>query len=318
MVLAILETVVPTPKIIDICTALTASGYVLALDDFVESAKWAPLISLAKYIKVDFRATGSAERRSIAVRYRLRGIQLVAEKVETQAELNEARSFGYAYFQGYFFCKPSMVSARDIPASKITCLRLLQASAAQDFSHDAIEELLKNDPGLVYKLLRYLNSPILGLRGEIHGVREAIAMLGEKEFRRWVAVVAVVTMASDKPDELVRTALTRGIFCEDIASVAGMEAQSAELFLLGLLSIVDALLDRPIEQVLSNLPVSPELRTALSGGANRLRDVYDMLIAYERADWDALSAAATRVGPVEASVPDCYRSAASRSASLLG
>jgi len=114
-------------------------------------------------------------------------------------------------------------------------------------SYPRIEELLKHEPSLVYKLLRYLNSPLVGLRIEIHGVREAIALLGEREFRRWVSVVAVVSMASDKAPELIRTALTRGYFCEDLSRLIGMSAQSSDLFLMGLLSVTDALLDRPLE-----------------------------------------------------------------------
>ena len=316
VIIEILETVVPTPDVIQLCRDLCSCGYVLALDDFVDHPKWEPLLSLAKFLKVDFRASDYDARRAMAQRFRGRGIHLVAEKVETQVELNEARSLGYSFFQGYFFCKPSMISARDIPGNKMNYLRLLQAVSAEDFSRDAVEDLLKQDPALVYKLLRYLNSPLLGLRGEIHGVRHALSLLGETEFRRWVSIVAIVAMASDKPPELIRTALTRGFFCEEISRPIGMTAQSSDLFFMGLLSVTDALLDRPIDHVLANLPVSADVRTALCGGANRYRDIYDTLLTYERGDWPALTATASRIGAIEQHVPECYRAAAARASSV--
>lgn len=312
VIIEILETIVPTPEVVQLCKDLCDSGYVLALDDFVGHAKWEPLLPLAKFLKVDFRAADADTRADIVRRFRGRGMQFLAEKVETQAELHEARSLGYSFFQGYFFCKPAMVSARDIPGYKLNYLRLLEAVSSAEFSQDTVEDLLKQDPSLVYKLLRYLNSPLLGLRSEVHSIRQAMSLLGEIEFRRWVSIVAIVAMASDKPPELIRTALTRAFFCEEISRTVGMTPQSANLFLMGLLSVTDALLDRPIDHVLSTLPVSPEIRTALCGGANRFRDVYDTLLAYERADWDALATAATRLGPIEACVPDCYQSAATR------
>jgi c-di-GMP-related signal transduction protein len=316
VVIELLETIVPSPEVIQHCRDLCASGYTLALDDFVDHPKWEPLLSIAKFLKIDFRASDGDSRRAMAQRFRARGIQLVAEKVETQSEINEARSLGYTFFQGYFFCKPSMVSTRDIPGNKLNYLRLLQAVSSPEFSLDDVENLLKQDPAVIYKLLRYLNSPLLGLRAEVHSVRHAITLLGEVEFRRWVSIVAIVAMASDKPPELIRTALTRAFFCEEISSPIGMAPDSSNLFLMGLLSVTDAILDRPIAEILATLPVSPDVRSALCGGTNRFRDVYDTLLAYEHADWDALASAATRLGPVEAAIPACYQSAATRANSF--
>lgn len=312
IVVEALETVPPTREVVEACADLCAAGYMLALDDFSGDPKWDPLVHHAKFLKVDFRASDAEKCREISRRYRSNGIQLLAEKVETQAEMNQARTLGYRYFQGFFFCKPTMVESRDIPGNKLTYLQLLKAIAEPELSYGRIEELLKHDPSLVYKLLRYMNSPLIGLRIEIHSVREAIALLGEREFRRWVSIVAVASMASDKTPELIHTALTRGYFCEDISRLIGMVHQSSDLFLMGLLSVTDALLDRPIEQVLANVPVAEEVRTALCGGPNRFRDVYETMLAYERADWAALSSAIARFTSIEEQVPACYLAAAAR------
>jgi c-di-GMP-related signal transduction protein len=316
VIIEILETIAPTQEVVELCKDLRAAGYVLALDDYIGHARWEPLLSLVKYLKVDFRAADSDLRAAVVRRHKGNGMLFLAEKVETQAELNEARSLGYSFFQGYFFCKPSMLSAREIPANKLHYLRLLEAVSPAAFSHEVIEDLLKGDPSLIYKLLRYLNSPLLGLRGEVHGVREAITLLGEKEFRRWISILAIVAMAGDKPPELIRTALTRGFFCEAMAHPAGISPQSSDLFLLGLLSVTDAILDRPIQEILTGLPISPDVRTALCGGASRFRDIYDILLAYERADWPALTATAARLGAVESLIPDCYAAATARTAAL--
>src|ERR1700761_3210478 len=227
VVIEILENITPTQEVVQLCAELAKDGYTLALDDYVGHPKWEPLLPFVKFLKVDFRACDPPARAAIANRHRAKidnpggangdVVRLLAEKVETNDDLLEARSLGYTFFQGYFFCKPSTFSAREIPGNKLNCLRLLPLVASPDFSYDAVEQLLKTDPALVYKLLRYLNSWLVAVRGEIHSIREAIALLGEKEFRRWISVLAVVAMASDKPHELIRTALTRAFFCENLA-----------------------------------------------------------------------------------------------------
>jgi c-di-GMP-related signal transduction protein len=316
IVVEILESVVPTPEVVAACADLRRAGYILALDDFVDHPKWQPMLALARFLKVDFRASDQDARREMARRYLPQGLQLLAEKVETQSELEEGLAMGYTYFQGYFFCKPIMVEGREIPSNKLNYLRLLAAVSSPDFRSEKIEEILKQEPSLVYKLLRYLNSPLLGLRNEVRSISDAIALIGEIEFRRWVSIVAIISMAGDKPPELIRTAITRAYCCEEISEAAGLSPQKSDLFLMGLLSVTDAILDLPMNTILSHLPLSPEVHTALSGGANRFRDVYDTLLSYERADWKTLSSLAAKIGCAEDCLPESFLSAASRAAAV--
>lgn len=316
IVVEILETVRPTEEIVKICTELRASGYLLALDDFTDAPEMQPLVDLAHFLKVDFKLMDSDARARVAAKYRGRELSLLAEKVETAEELEEARRLGYSYFQGYFFCKPSMIETREIPGNKLIQLQLLNAVAASELNYPAIEALLKQEPSLLYRLLRYLNSPALGLRTEVHSIRQALSLLGEKEFRRWVSIFSIVAMSSGKPPELIRTALTRAYFCEEFAASAGLGGQSSSLFLMGLLSVTDALLDKPIKEVLSSLPVAQEVKTALSGGDNRFRDVYELLLAMERAEWPQLASFAARVGCPEDEVPAFYQAAIQRSSAI--
>lgn len=309
IVVEILETVEPNEENVRLCRELRDAGYILALDDFIDTPAMGPLVRLAHFLKVDFQLLDESGRREIARKYGGSNISLLAEKLETERELWEARRLGFGYFQGYFFCRPSMIETRDIPGNKLIHLRLLTTVAAPQLDYGAIEELLKREPSLLYRLLRYLNSPALGLPGEVRSVREALTLLGEEEFRRWVSIFAVVAMSSGKPPELIRTALTRAYFCEEFSRAAGLAEKRATLFLMGLLSITDALLDKPIAEVLRALPVAHEVREALNGEQNRFHEVYELLLSFERADWSQLAALVARLGCPEESVPASYQSA---------
>jgi EAL and modified HD-GYP domain-containing signal transduction protein len=317
IVVEILETVRPTDEIVGICRELRAAGYELALDDFVDAPGMQPLVELAQYLKVDFQLLNAEGRERVAKKYAQNGMLLLAEKVETREELNEARSLGYCYFQGYFFCKPSMLETRQIPGNKLVQLRLLSAVAADEIDYGAVEDLMKQEPSLLYRLLRYLNSPALGLRAEVHGVRQALTLLGEQEFRRWISVFAMIAMSSGKPPELIRTGLTRAYFCEELSVAAHMVDKRSSLFLMGLLSVADALLDKRMDAVLASLPVAHDVKTALAGGDNRLRDVFEAVLVWERAEWAQVAAAAARIGCEEEKVSDAYRVALEK-ASVIG
>lgn len=316
IVVEILETVRPTEEILGICRELRADGYRFALDDFMDEPAMAPMVELAQFLKVDFQLMDSERREFISHKYRGGKIALLAEKVETRAEMEEARKLGFRYFQGYFFCKPSMMETRDISGNKLIQLQLLSAVSQPELDSDAIEQLLKQDPSFLYRLLRYMNSPVLGLRSEVSSIRNAIALLGEREFRRWASIFAVISMMNGKSPELIRTALTRAYFCEEFSGQAGLNEQGYTLFLMGLLSISDALLDRPIADVLNSLAVSQDLKSALCGGTNKLNDVYQLLLALERAEWPELANCVQRIGCPEKKVPDSYQLAIQKAAAI--
>ena len=317
VVIEILETIQPDDKVVAACRALAADHYVLALDDFIDEPKWQPLVPMVRYLKVDFRRANHELRRAIAQRYLPLGIRMLAEKVETENELQEARNLGYTYFQGYFFCKPSMVSGRDIPAGRAACLQLLKACAAEELDYDHIENVFSQEPALTYRLLRFLNSPMLPFRAEIHSVRHAVILLGDRDFRRWVSIVALVMMAGNKPPELIRTALTRAYFCEELARPFGLAKSSSELFLMGLLSTADALLDRPMAKVLAELSLTGEIRAALNGGGSSFDELYATLLAYEKGDWERLSGITNKCAKSGEQIPDCYVAASKRAGNVV-
>src|SRR5579859_419412 len=317
VVLEVLEHVNPTAEVIESCRELRRRGYELAIDDFVGGDKWDGLLPLVHFLKVDYRECGEMTQQAIAKRYLPQGIELLAEKVETETEVERSKRLGYTYFQGYFFCKPTMLTDHDTPAEKTVCVRILKEAAAAELNIGRVEELMSLDPSLTYKLLRYLNSPLLGRSGEVRDIPRAVRLLGEMEFRRWISIVAVVSLATGKPIELARTAVMRGYFCEQVAEASGRAAEASELFLMGLLSVADALLDRPMERVLEDLPVSKDMAAALLGGENEFRRVLDLMLAYECGTWNSVAKAARRASVKEAALPECYLRASEKASMLV-
>jgi EAL and modified HD-GYP domain-containing signal transduction protein len=312
VVLEILESVEPTAEFVGCCAALAAGGYVFALDDFLDEPKWQPLIPIVHYLKVDFRGADADLRARIAAKYLPFGIHLLAEKVETEAELAEAKKLGYSYFQGYFFCKPSVISTRGASAGQPASLQLLQAAGVAELDYPQIEEIFRQAPSLTYRLLRFLNSPALAIRVEIRNVRQAIGLLGEREFRRWIAIVALVAMAENKPSELVQTALVRACFCEALAPHLQLSQSAPDLFLMGLLSAADAMLDRPLAQVLAELCLSTEISSALLASQSRYGSVLKIALAYEHGDWNTVAAIAAAANCPEDHISRCFYQAIQR------
>jgi c-di-GMP-related signal transduction protein len=316
VVVELLETIEPDKDLVEACRRLKQDGYQLALDNFVDTPDWAPLVALTDFIKVDFRLTTQAEQRALVARYAVKGIRMLAEKVETPEEYSRAVKMGYSLFQGYFFCRPEIMQRRAIPSSKLAYLDLLQSATAQDFDMKVLASKIKHEPSLTFKLLRYLNSAAFGLRAEIRSIPHALNLLGERELLKWIAVVAVGVMAGGKPDELMTVPLIRGRFCELLAPVAGMADHANDLFLMGLLSVMDAILDQPLDVILAGLPVHHEIKEAVLARSGLYRDVLDLSIALERADWGKISALASGLGIKEEQIPALHASAVDWSTAL--
>ena len=302
----ILETVEPNPSVVAACLKLKKLGYQIALDDVTSLERQKPLLDLADVVKVDFSLTDAGQQREIARRLARRGVKLLAEKVENSEQFKQAASWGYHYFQGFFFCKPQVISARDIPAFKASYLQLLQAVHRPELDFREIERVLRHELSLSYRLLRYLNSPLFGLHGEIRSIRQAISLLGEQYIKRWAALLSTMMLASDKPAELLITSLTRARFCELLSTPLARRNDPADFFMTGLFSLIDTILDRPMEEILRGIDLAAEIKAALSGGHNLHRDVYECVLAVERADWAALTQRAGKLGLPDEFVASCY------------
>jgi len=285
-VIEILEDVCPDDAVVEACKSLKQKGYTLALDDFPSDGRMNPLIPFADIVKVDWRRTEPGICQRLAKELIPRKIKLLAEKVETHEQYRQALGMGYGYFQGFFFCRPEVVTRRDIPALRTNCLLLLREVNAEEPDIAAVERVFKREPSLCYKLLRYLNSAAFCFRGSITSVRHALSLLGLWDLRRWVSLVTLADMGQDKPDALVVTSLIRAKFCESIGQGGGQKQYATELFLLGLFSLIDAILDTPMEKALQDLPISNETKATLLGKENCYQPLYSLICAYEKSDWE--------------------------------
>ena len=311
-VIELLETIEPDDEVIAACKGLKKAGYLLALDDFVPRPELEPLVPFADIIKVDFMLTQGDDRRALLERYARRGLRFLAEKIETHEDKREALDAGYSFFQGYFFCKPEMLSRKDLPRRKAPYLRLLQEVNRPELDLDAIEKIVREDVSLSVKLLRYLNSIHFGMRSKMTSIRQALIHLGERPLRRWGAVEGICGLGEDKPNELILTSLVRARFCELLGDHACGTAGGSPFFLTGLLSTLEALLDRPLEAALSEIAVDPDVEAALSGDDGLLGRTYALVLAYERGDWQRareLEHAMFDDPAKRAALPDLHRQA---------
>ncbi len=300
------------------CRDLRDYGYTLAINDFRPELLASPFLDLADMAVVDFAKTPVEERRVICEKLADRERKSVAGKVETAEDFEQAVSWGYSYFQGEFFAKPVVRPDQEIAANKLTYLQLLREVNRAVLSYDEIASLVEQDVALTYKLLRFMNSAWFGLKFEVKSVQHALVLLGPKEIKRWVSLVAVRSTGDDKPEELLIRSLTRAKAAEQVGMLASMEKHASELFLMGMFSVMDALTDKPMVEVLEKLPLSEDIKTALLGGAGTYRDVYETVLYYERGDWDHLSAAAATLELDEERVPEVFRSSLKWASEALG
>jgi len=309
-IIELTEDIKPDAEVVDAVRRMRQQGYRIALDDFQPSPELEPLIQLANVIKVEMH-TPRAQQEAMLKEFHARGIRMLSEKVETDAEQRWAKSVGYDYFQGHFFARPAVVKGKQIPTNKIQCLQLLQEAHRPEVDFTRLTALVSRDVSFSYKLLRYANSARFGRSTEIHSIRRALVAMGECGIRKWIAIAALPTIAADKPRELITQSLVRGRFCE-LLGQAGGQGLEDQAFLVGLFSMLDALLDRPLEDALAELGLAPVLESVLRGQASEdcaLNRIYQLVRRYEVADWDEVERLAGHLGTPTEQVGAAYREA---------
>jgi EAL and modified HD-GYP domain-containing signal transduction protein len=266
IVVEVLEDVQPTPNVIAVCRKLQASGYTLALDDFVYSKKLEPLLELVSIVKIDIRLTPLKTLMKTLNLLKPYRVKLLAERVETEDEFLLASRMGFSFFQGYFFSKPERIGITEISSVKVNLLMLLAEITKPQTELEKLRDIIINDVAITYKLMRFLNSAYYYRLQEVKSVAHAIAYLGEMELRRFVMMVILSELATEKPDELVSLVLVRARFCEQLGKTTGLsEGQCSDLYMTGLFSLLDAMLDCPMPEVLDKLPVNSEVKESLLG-----------------------------------------------------
>ncbi len=317
IVVEILEDVPASPDVVAICRKLKDDGYTIALDDFVYDSSLEPLIGIADIIKFDFLLTPVDTLQKTLYRLSRYKLKYLAEKVESYEEFVQASKLGFSYFQGYFFAKPEKMRIREIDSAKVNLVVLLAEVNKKTTTPRKLEKIILRDVALAYKLLRYINSSYFYRLQKIDSVAHAITYLGENELRRFVILVLISELASDKPGELVRLAVVRAKMGELLAQETALKDKADEIFLLGLFSLLAAMLDTTIDFICEQLSLSDHLKDALVNMTGPYSPFLEVVISYERRDKTACRAAAQEIGVAVGKLHKMYLEAIAFADSVL-
>jgi EAL and modified HD-GYP domain-containing signal transduction protein len=285
VVLEILEDVPVTDELLDACKALKKKGYTLALDDFDFDDKWQAFYPIVDIIKVDVLEFSILEISKLVRKLADLNVTLLAEKVETLEQFERLKMLGFTLFQGYFFAKPEMLKQRKITTAKQNIIELISQASKVDLNINTISDIFAVDPGLTYKLLRFINSPTYGSSQEITSLKHALAYIGQVELKKFIALLALSDLSSDKNSEIMRLSLARAKFCEQIALCRFETENPPKAFLTGILSLIDGILDHDLASVLDMLPVHEEIKSALRNEKSDLANYLLLVRSVEQGLW---------------------------------
>jgi len=316
LVVEILENVKPDKAVIEACQEIALNGYIIVLDDFFYKPSLEPLIEVADIIKIDIIATPLDEVEGLVKKMTERGIDLLAEKVETHDEFKRALSMGFRYFQGYFFSKPEVLAGKEISTPQMQLLEIMAEVNKEDFEFNRLEKMIVRDASISYKLMRLINSAYFRRAKEISSIRQAIVMIGEAGIRRFLSLISMAGLAGNKPDELIRVSLVRAKFCELLGNHLSSSAETSELFTLGLFSLIDAIMDDSMENLMSQIPISGKIKEVLISGNGDLSDYLGLVESYERGNWGEIEESSKMMGIDQGELPSHYMESLSWADSL--
>jgi len=286
-VLEVLEDVPPTPGVIAGLKRLKSRGFKIALDDFVYQPAYQPFLELADFVKIDIENMQRDAIAELLAQLRPYPVKLVAEKVETQDMYDLCKAQGFRYFQGYFFCRTRTLTERTLPPNKAVVLALLQQLNDPALEASDLEKTLAVDVTLSYKLLRYVNSAAFGMRREIESLKDAIILVGLNTIRNWATLILLGSINTGRPRELIKVAMIRARMCELLAEKQN-PAIKPQMFIVGLLSVLDVIMEIPMANQLDHLALSAPIKFALLQQEGEHGALLKQTILYEQAQWETL------------------------------
>ncbi|HAS90030.1 MAG TPA: diguanylate phosphodiesterase [Desulfovibrio sp.] len=290
-VVEVLEHVQPEPDVLEALRDLKDRGYVLALDDYVGQEGFEPFIDLADIVKVDCLDLDQDELANIAGNLKQLDVHLLAEKVEDNEMFDLCRNLGFELFQGFFFSRPEIIPGKKISTNNINRLQLLSAISGEEFEVEDLTKAINSDVSVSYRLLKFMNSPAFGLPNEINSIQQAIALIGYRKLAGWLRMILLSDMSSGPAgNELAFLSIKRAKFLELVCRDMKNCPLSAEsMFMLGLFSLLDVLLGRPMPELMEELPVEKDLVKALIGEECDALVYLNLIKLLEKADWDGLT-----------------------------
>lgn len=297
VVVEILETVKPGKKLLSICKDLNEKGYTIALDDYIHQSVWQHFYPFIHIIKIDWQDTSLETIKAVKVAIKdFPHIKLLAEKVETYEEYNQALELDFELFQGFFFAKPEMVKTKSLSPSQMAMAELLYETSKKDLDLASITSVFERDITLSYKLLRYANSPIFKRRNEISTIKQALVTLGSGELKRFLGLMFASNINPEKPSELINAAMARAKFAELMASEVKPPLDNSIAFLTGLLSLIDAIVDEDLASILAKLPLAQEIKDTLLTRKGVMAALIQLLEFIERAEWSKTTVVIEKLG----------------------
>lgn len=289
VVIEIVETVSVTPDLIKAIEHIANLGYKIALDDYDFSPQWEALMPLVTYVKLevnDIDVNNQATMKKLQ-QFKKEGKILIAERVETIEEFESLKACGIHYFQGYFLSRPEMVKHKDIEVSMTAVIELVGISVSADFDLNKINEIFEKDVGLSFKLMRFINNPMFNKRQKIESLEHALKYLGQVDLKKFIALLAIANLKGNKPIDLILNSLCRAYFCKLLAAAMQQKEDPPNSFVMGLFSLIDALLDMPMDEIMQKLPFSDEITKVLCDLStdSKLAKQYKLCLAFERANW---------------------------------
>jgi len=281
VVIELLEDIVPDKQFIESVKKLKAAGYTIALDDYVESYEYMELVELSNIIKVDFLENTEEQIINIARRWKRSKKILLAEKVETQEIYEWAKKLGYKLFQGYYFSKPKMLKGKSVEDSAFQFIKIMEELCKTEPNYKAISSIIEIDVNLTYKLLKLVNSNFVGAT-KITSIQHGLSVLGIATFEKWISLAMVKSMAEDKPQESVKVSMSRGKFMELIAKNTKLKNKANEMMMVGILSVIDGLVDKPMGEIVEELPLKDEVKKALLLQEGHYTKSFKMVLKFEK------------------------------------
>jgi len=291
VVLEILETVPPTPAVVERCKALKAAGFTLALDDVIQlEPEFADLLALVDVVKVDIQPLSRVQLMQLVIKLKPMGKQLLAEKVDSREQMEQCLKLGFSLFQGYYFAKPTIIAGRKLDHSQVSLMKLMGLLLG-DADTAEIEEALKPEPGLTVNLLRMTNSVGSGTTETITSMRHAITVLGRRQLQRWLQLLVFASgKGAGSNNPLLLLAATRGRLMELLAGEQRPSDNTFadQAFMTGIMSLMPALVSLPIEEIIAPLGLADSMRDALCGGSGPLGALLRLAEGSESGDLDEL------------------------------
>ncbi|MBU3103694.1 EAL and HDOD domain-containing protein [Clostridium gasigenes] len=283
VIIEVLETVEPTKEIIANLKFLRHKGYTIALDDISTYKQVEGFLGVIDIVKIDYKLSNKAERINIIQKLKNKNIKMLAEKIETENEMIEAKSLGFDYFQGYYFSKPTVMESEDIAAKNRTIFYVIIELMKEDYDINRMENLIKSDIGLTYKFIKFINSAYFSFIQEVSSIKNAVMLIGANELRKWLCIISISEMNSNIGEEHANNIIIRARMCELISENKGYNDKDLA-FMVGLFSDIHMLMDKSLIDVVEELPIGKEGKAALLGEDNIYSDILNLVIAYENMD----------------------------------